>query len=313
MVRSIRWLRRSLVLIAMLATLAATVGSALAAPSSDPSGTPTIHGSTPAAVYQSELSAAAMLTTELQQANQRADGVATLIARLTASGKDTTALTQAMAAYRTAIQNASTTLAAAQALLSAHAGFDASGNVIDPTQANSTIMAVYTDLSQVGNGLSTALQALYYAIGATPTPPTHTPPTHTPPSSVAAQLAREYQSELHAAAEAATRLQQATQRATYVDALIARLTASGKDTTALAQALAAYRTAIQNASTTLAAVQALLSAHAGFDANGNVTNADQARSTVQAVSSDLAQMNSSMNAASSSLYSALSAYIALSH
>lgn len=77
------------------------------------------------------------------------------------------------------------------------------------------------------------------------------------------------------------RLNWANDHAARIDAMIAKLKAKGKDTAALEQAVAAFRSKIGEARQQWEAAKALLANPAGFDAQGKVTNADQARNSLQ--------------------------------
>jgi len=77
------------------------------------------------------------------------------------------------------------------------------------------------------------------------------------------------------------RLRRADQFTRKFDALIVKLKAKAQDTSALEQALAAFRASLDRARTEWNAAQSTLDSHAGFDTNGKVTNADQAHTTLQ--------------------------------
>ena len=114
-------------------------------------------------------------------------------------------------------------------------------------------------------------------VGAAPSTPTQ------------AALTGLYRAQQQQTAAMSKRLAGAVQYATKIDALIAKLKGKGQSTTALEQAVAAYRAGIAQASAKLQAANVLLAAHAGFDATGKVTNTDQARATVQQVQSQIEQ------------------------
>jgi len=92
-----------------------------------------------------------------------------------------------------------------------------------------------------------------------------------------------YQRALLHAQSMQLRIDLANKIASRVDELIAKANGEGKDTTALAAALATFKTAISASQASLDTAKATLSTHAGFDANGNVTDADQARATLKSV------------------------------
>jgi hypothetical protein len=71
----------------------------------------------------------------------------------------------------------------------------------------------------------------------------------------------------------------------------------GKDTTALVTALNTYKAAVATAQDEHASAQGILDTHAGFDASGNVTDAAQARTTVQSASQAQREFHLTMNQA----------------
>ncbi len=75
-------------------------------------------------------------------------------------------------------------------------------------------------------------------------------------------------------------LDRANEFGTKVQARIDELKAEGKDTSALETALATYMNEIAAAQTAHHTAADILSAHAGFDENGHVTDREQARRTV---------------------------------
>ena len=104
------------------------------------------------------------------------------------------------------------------------------------------------------------------------------------------------------------RLKNAGQYAGKIDELIAKLKAKGKDTAALEQAVAAFRSGIAQARAEWQAASATLSTHAGFDAAGKVTNADQARATLKDAHGHMEQAHTIAHAAYEKLHAAIVAY-----
>lgn len=92
-----------------------------------------------------------------------------------------------------------------------------------------------------------------------------------------------YQRATLAAQMVQLRLDFANKIAARVDELIAKANGEGKDTSALDSALAAFKSAIGASQASLDKAKALLGEHAGFDANGKVTDADRARTTLRSV------------------------------
>jgi hypothetical protein len=75
-------------------------------------------------------------------------------------------------------------------------------------------------------------------------------------------------------------LNRAAELGDKVQARIDELKAQGRDTSALEAALASYRDEIAAAQASHSTAADILSAHAGFDADGHVTDPEQARHTV---------------------------------
>lgn len=84
--------------------------------------------------------------------------------------------------------------------------------------------------------------------------------------------------------------------------------ALGKDTSALAAALAAFKAQIAVAQSSHDAGGALITAHAGFDANGAVTDLVQAAQTVKAVRQPLLDAHRTLRQAAVDLREAIHTY-----
>lgn len=108
----------------------------------------------------------------------------------------------------------------------------------------------------------------------------------TPPPNYA-ELEKQYQLQKSQLRSLDELLKRDERRSAEVAKLIARAKAEGKNTTALEQALAAYRSKLGGARTDWFTAAAALKAHTGFSAAGKVTNADQARATLKAAKSAL--------------------------
>lgn len=91
-------------------------------------------------------------------------------------------------------------------------------------------------------------------------------------------------------------------------ARIDKAAAKGKDVTALQAALDAFKTALTNTRPVYESMSATINAHQGFDANGKVTNVEQAKSTVKDVGAKLKEIKSSMNGTGKALREALKAF-----
>jgi hypothetical protein len=102
--------------------------------------------------------------TRLDETAQIVEKTQAYIAAQKAKGKDTAALEAALATFQKQITTAQASHKTAADLLSAHAGFDASGKVIDPEQAHQTLTSVHQSLSDAHQILQQAGQDLRQAI-----------------------------------------------------------------------------------------------------------------------------------------------------
>jgi hypothetical protein len=110
-----------------------------------------------------------------------------------------------------------------------------------------------------------------------------TPPAAGQKLAAKVRLEKTLQREQLALARLLVRLERATSRTTKIQKVIDNQKSKGKDTTALVAALASYNTSIASARTQYDTAKGLLDAHAGFGANGQVTDGAQARDAVKAV------------------------------
>jgi hypothetical protein len=131
-------------------------------------------------------------------------------------------------------------------------------------------------------------------------------PTPTPPANAA--LSRTYKIEHDRLKLQDVRLKNSIQYAGKIDELIAKLKAKGQDTTALEQVVAAFRAGIAQARAEWQAASVTLATHTGFDDNGKVTNADQARATLKDAHSHMEQAHTIAHAAYAKLHAAFVAY-----
>ena len=121
-------------------------------------------------------------------------------------------------------------------------------------------------------------------------------------------LSRMYRDEQQRLKLQDARLKRAAEYVAKIDSLIARLKVKGKDTAALEQAAAAFRAGIAQARAEWQAASDLLAAHAGFDAAGKVSDADQARATLKDAHSHMEQAHTVARGAYKSLHEAIVAY-----
>jgi len=90
------------------------------------------------------------------------------------------------------------------------------------------------------------------------------------------------------------RLEVAARVTTKAQAWIEKLTAAGKDPTGMQNGLEVFNAKVAEAQAARDQAASLLDAHAGFDADGNVTDRQQARSTLQEARTLLRQANKSL-------------------
>jgi multidrug efflux pump subunit AcrA (membrane-fusion protein) len=154
-------------------------------------------------------------------------------------------------------------------------------------------------------GLLVALVAVGISFGSASAAPANKPATPKPAN---AALARTYKFEQNRLKIQAMRLKNADLYAGKIDGLITKLKAKGRDTAALEQAVAAFRTDIAQARAEWQAAEAILATHAGFDNDGKVTNADQARATLKDAHSHMQQARTIAHHAYEKLHAAIVAY-----
>jgi DNA repair exonuclease SbcCD ATPase subunit len=86
-----------------------------------------------------------------------------------------------------------------------------------------------------------------------------------------------------------------TPRLDKAQELIDKAAAKGKDTTAVQAALNAFVASVEKSRSIYEDIQALITAHAGFDSNGKVTDATQAKATIQEVRAKFQELKASMD------------------
>jgi hypothetical protein len=83
---------------------------------------------------------------------------------------------------------------------------------------------------------------------------------------------------------------------------------NGRDVASLQAALAAFETALNRTKPTYDRIGVLVSSHQGFDANGKVTDAAIAKTTLKEVGAKLKEVKSSMDGTGKALYEAMKAF-----
>ena len=128
------------------------------------------------------------------------------------------------------------------------------------------------------------------------------------PKPANAALTRAYKLERERLKLQDVRLRNAGLHAAKLDELIAKHKGKGQDTAALEQAVAAFRSSIDGARAEWQAASATLATHAGFDGDGKVTNADQARATLKDAHGHFEQTHKIARGAYEKLHAAIIAY-----
>lgn len=93
-----------------------------------------------------------------------------------------------------------------------------------------------------------------------------------------------------------------------VQQLIDRAAQNGKDVSAVQAALDAFADAVNDAKPIYESAQGIVNAHAGFDANGKVTDPEQAKETVRAMGEKLKEIKDAMGGTGKALRDAIQAF-----
>ena len=89
---------------------------------------------------------------------------------------------------------------------------------------------------------------------------------------------------------------------------IDKAASNDRDVTALQSALDAFEAASKTAQPIYDSIESIVNAHEGFDANGKVTDAEQAKSTLEEMGAKLKEVKSSMDGTGKALHEALKAF-----
>ncbi len=137
-----------------------------------------------------------------------------------------------------------------------------------------------------------------------PATPPATPAAHQPDNSRLQQVWARQQSTYQRQGERLTKAQELVSK---VQALIDKANAKGWDTSAVQTALEAFSAAIPAAQAAHAPGAAIISGHAGFDADGNVTDRTTAIATVKSLAQVLKDTRAAMDGTGKALLEALKA------
>lgn len=93
-----------------------------------------------------------------------------------------------------------------------------------------------------------------------------------------------------------------------VQKLIDRAKANGKDVSAVQAALDAFKAAAKDAQPIYESIKGIINSHQGFDSNGQVTDPEKAKETVQAMHEKFKEIRDAMNGTGKALHEAIKAF-----
>ncbi len=93
-----------------------------------------------------------------------------------------------------------------------------------------------------------------------------------------------------------------------LQALIDRAAENGKDVSAVQAALDAFEVALKDAHPIYESAKGIINSHQGFDENGKVTNAEQARETIKEMGDKLKEIRAAMDGTGRALREAIRAF-----
>ncbi|HTX91345.1 MAG TPA: hypothetical protein VMC09_09015 [Anaerolineales bacterium] len=215
------------------------------------------------------------LTTQqanLAKANDSITKVQDLISKAQAKGLDTSALASALATFQSQLSNAQASDTTAANVLSAHNGFDGSGNVTDQAAAKQTVTDANQALKDASSALKQATQDLTTAVKSW---------EEANKDKLQDQdLQKAYQNEQNWFSTQTTNLGKANDAVAKIQDLITQAQGKGLDTSALQSALTTYQSQLATAGASHTTASGILSSHNGFDDSGNVTDQAAAKQTV---------------------------------
>jgi hypothetical protein len=97
-------------------------------------------------------------------------------------------------------------------------------------------------------------------------------------------------------------------RVAKIQELIDKAKANGKDVTAVQTALDNFKAAVKTAKPIYESTKGIVSSHQGFDANGKVTDAEKAKSTLKEMRTKGQEINAAMGGTGKALADALKAF-----
>jgi RNA polymerase-interacting CarD/CdnL/TRCF family regulator len=271
-------------------------GIVLAATSS-PKATPGAGVAQLSQAYQHEQQVLTQQQTHLANTANVVTKIQALISKAQAKGLDTSALSTALATFQNQVAAATSSNKTAAGILSAHNGFDGSGNVTDPAAAHQTVLDARQNLQDARNTLKQAVSDIHTALKAW---------MEANKDKLQDQnLQKDYQNEQKWLTTQQGNLGKTSEVVTKVQNLISQAQTKGKDTSALSTALATFQSEIATANTSDTTAAGILSSHHGFDGSGNVTDQSAASQTVKDAHQSLSVARTALMQANSDLRNAI--------
>lgn len=250
------------------------------------------------ATFKSEHSQLLVELANLKNAQSEQPKFEALLDTIVAAGEDPTALLMAGETFESQMETAKSALDMAHTVLVSHRGFDADGNITDIYAAGLTVSQARTNLNDCQNTLSTAISNINRSVNS----------WLITNKAINDWLKSSYihdqnwltaqQNDLNNQAGVASKLQKTI---TYENG-------KSKDTTALVAALATFQSQVAAAQTPHTAAAGIFSTHVGFDAHGNVTNQNDARTTITAANQALGTASTLLQQATTALNKAIAAW-----
>jgi len=144
------------------------------------------------------------------------------------------------------------------------------------------------------------------SVFAAPTTDTSTPPTDD--KEVYSLIERAWKFETRAVERIGQRIDRAPTMIEKTQSMIDKAKANGKDVTALQAALDAYAQAIKDVAPMYDKAQSIVNQHAGFDADGKVTDREHARQTLKDLSAQLKEVRQQIGDPGKALREAIKAF-----
>jgi hypothetical protein len=241
-----------------------------------PTPTPHTHTHDTSGLTKAFQNEQALLGTQqgnLDKAGGATSKIQDLIDKANAKGLDTSALSSALSTFQAQLNTAQSSHDTAGSILSAHNGFDGSGNVTDAAAAAQTVKDARQALTDAHNSLSQASHDLQAAVKAWE--------ADNKGKILGEDLTKAYQREQDWLTKQQANLGKANDAVTRVQDLISKAQAKGIDTSALDAALGTFQSQLATAQASDNTAANVLSAHNGFDASGAVTDNTAAAQTVK--------------------------------